>query len=195
MIRPRHWTTLLLPILLAALSGCETEGLTVVAEVDESYGFESGLAGWTVVADGGATGSATAGVSTERAGEGAASLRFVLDGGGDAFVLIARGFDVQPDRSYEVELAFDLASGDGGGVTPWTLRAGAGPAAPVDAGLLEEVGTTAGGGSFTFERRVVTVTGTADGDGTLWVSVGVEQASAGDRAYFVDGLTVSLTRR
>lgn len=194
MIRLHRSITVVFSVLIAA--SCTSEPLTIHPEVDETYGFEAGLAGWTAVIP------PTGGLvivqnSGEMASAGSGALQFLLnDDSGNAAAMVTRAFSVEPDRGYDVEVSFDLATADGPAVQPWTLRFGAGGTEPASAGSVAAAGSTGSDDdALEFEERTLNATGTAGPDGTLWVTVGVSQETGGSRTYFVDELRVSLTRR
>lgn len=195
MIRTHRAATLLVPALLVA--ACTADPVTIHPEVEDSYGFETGLSGWTVVTAAGTEGTVTVTASSDMASTGSGSVALSFDdASGSGVAVLTRSFQVEPDQAYDVELLFDLATADGPGVQPWTIRAGAGAAAPDGAAGLVSVGSTQSDDTLLdFEARAVSVQGTSGTDGTFWVSVGVSQDTGGSRVYFVDDLEVSLTRR
>lgn len=180
------------------LAGCDKEGITVVAEVSETFDFENGLSGWTGESQVSQEGIAAVVPSTEQASSGSGSARVFLDDpSGTGAVWMVRGFDgLAADRAYTVELEFDLGAPDLGGA-PWTIVAAAAGTQDVPMGSMTSVGTTqplGGSGAF-FETRTATMVGTSDADGQLFVLLGVRQEAGGTRAFFVDDLAVTMTRR
>lgn len=180
------------------LTACDTQGITVVAEVSETFDFEEGLSGWTGDSQVSQEGVAAVVPSTEQASSGSGSVRFLLDDpSGTGAVWMIRAFDgLATDRSYTVDLEFDLGAPDLGG-TPWTILAAAVPAPDVQPESMTAVGSTqpqSGSGSF-FEGRTATVVGTSDAEGQLFVVLGVRQEAGVNRVFFVDDLTVTMTRR
>lgn len=197
MIPMRFATILLASAFL--LAGCDREGITVVAEVSETFDFEGGLSGWTGGSQVSPGGVAALVPSTENASGGTGSARLLLDdpaGTGTAW-MIREFTDLAEDRSYDVELEFDLGSPDTGAAPPWTLVAAAGGSEEAVTQSPGGVGDTQvlGEGDVAFETRTLSLIGTSDAEGRLFVLLGVRQETAGSRAFFVDDLTVRLTRR
>lgn len=177
---------------------CDTEPITIVAEVDETYGFEGSADGWTEFSRPGAGGAASAAVSAQEASEGSGSMRLSLnDPSGTGAVYVTRRFtDLAEDRGYEVEITFDLGSSDDSPADAWTLRVAAGASQPGGGTTFQNVGSTAVvGGGLAFEQRTAALTASTGADGELWITVGVSQSGAGDREYYLDRLRVMLTRR
>ena len=115
---------------------------------------------------------------------------------GTGAIYVTRRFaDLAENRSYEVEIGFDLGSSDEP-AGAWTLRVGAEPSAPGAGSTFRDAGSTAvAGGGLSFEPRSTSLVASTGPDGELWVTVGVAQGGAGDRAYYLDQLRVMLTRR
>lgn len=196
MIRTTRAIALL--ALCLSLPACDADPIEVVAEVDETYGFESGGQGWVPLTLPGAGGTASATVSSQQASEGSASMRLSLSGPtGTGAVYVTRRFtDLAEDRAYDVGITFDLGSEDTDPSDAWSLRAGAGAEQPGGTTAFQSLGSTeVPGEAFMFEERALELVGSTGPDGELWITVGVAQAGPGDREYYLDGLRVTLTRR
>lgn len=200
MIRVNRPTTLPATLLAVAFLAvaCDTDPITIVAEVDETYGFEGSAEGWTEFSRPGAGGAASAAVSTQQASDGSGSMRLSLnDPSGTGAVYVTRRFtDLAEDRGYDVEISFDLGSSDDSPADAWTLRAAAEASQPGSGSTFQNVGSTAvAGGGLAFEPRTAALVTSTGPDGELWVTVGVRQDGAGNREYYLDRLRVMLTRR
>jgi hypothetical protein len=189
-----------LPALVLTLAlvfvGCDSGGITVVPEVEATFGFEDGLGSWEGLTSSGGDGTAAVASSAAQASSGSSSVRLRLDDpSGSGAALITRAFALEPNQDYGIELSFDLGSSDGPGTTAWRVLAGATSARPGEAASVPARGDTGTDGASLFERRNVGLEGTTAADGELWISVGVGQATGGARDYFLDEVEVVLTRR
>lgn len=177
------------------------------------WSFESGMEGWVAAAAD--TNSPDAGglqpplewwarPSAERASHGSQSVEIFLENWNDAMkVWIVREFAVEPDRNYEVGLAFDFASRDYGDVNNFQILAGAAPAAPTTVEEVMGVGrvdVSTGNGAasdtgFLWRRRQFSFLSRSSGEGKLYVLVGVWGTWESPRTYYVDNVRVNITRR
>jgi hypothetical protein len=195
--------TLSLPLLLAlALSSCDRVGeITIVPEFDLAFSFESGLGTW-----------AANGVdledppvdwrietSTAEASEGARSAALFLDNlNSSGKIWIERGFDVEPDRAYDIDISFDFGSADTGDVNLWRILAGAHTAPPergAELTVRESTGNDAGSGTgVRWSEKRYTARATADGEGRLYVVIGVWGTWPAARSYYIDNVRLLFTR-
>jgi hypothetical protein len=198
------------PTLLAALcaalllSSCDRHGnITVVAELNPTFDFESGMEGWS--AEGvdltGPDVTWAVGRSTEEASSGVGSARFWMDNAnGRGKIWIEQGFDVAPNRSYDVHITLDLASADFGQVVPWRIIAGVHPGDSEDSEATEITvqdstlnGVASDQGMVWNEHHYVE-RATSDADGRLVVTLGIWGTTSGTRVYYVDNLRLEFWR-
>lgn len=138
--------------------------------------------------------------SNERAASGAWSVRLHLENLNDAGkIWLERAFELEADRTYDVELAFDFGSADWGDINHWTIIAGVSDTDPEDRDDLtfqEDTGNGAGSDvGYVWERKEYGFTAGTGGDGLLWVFLGVWGTSEFGRTYFVDDVVVVITPR
>lgn len=168
-------------------------------EFDISFSFESGLEGWTVSSADVGTGSAAAEASSERASQGARSVRLVLaNPGGAGKVWITRELEVTREKRYTAEISFDLATTDHGLAEPWKLIVGARATPPETAAALDFQGDTSSGretatGVLWVQKRL-NIPAQGDEEGRLFLTVGVWGTTAGNRTYWLDNVRIVLTR-
>lgn len=184
----------------AATAGCDRlPEAVIVPEFDLSYSFESGLEGWTVSSADVGGGSAAAEASSERASQGAHSVRFVLGNpGGAGKVWITRELELTPEKRYTAEIAFDLATADHGVADPWKLIMTARTTPPASAAELDFQGDTGSGvdtgtGTVWVQKRF-TLPAKADEEGSLYLTVGIWGTTPGTRTYWLDNIRIVLTR-
>ena len=192
----------LLLVLTTALVGCDAVGaITIVPEFDLSDSFESGLGEWsangTDLTDPPVTWSVQ--TSTEQASDGARSARLYLENvNGAAKIWIERGFDVQPNQTYDVDISFDFGSADFGDVNLWRIVAGAHMSAPVSAAeLMIQDATGNGSGTDVGNRWLAkryAARAQADSEGRLYVVLGVWGTWETPRTYYVDNVRLLFTR-
>jgi hypothetical protein len=175
-------------------------------ETSLHFSFEQDMGGWTpAAADTGAPGGAYAPWSIERtadiAFEGAHALTFdVVNNTDAAKIWIVRPFAVTPGRSYQVDISFAFATRDWGDANLFTLLAGSFLAPPSDgptllAGTRHE--STGNGANhdvgYQWLRRTFRVSARPDGNGMLFVVVGIWGTWETPRTYYVDDLSVQFT--
>jgi hypothetical protein len=139
--------------------------------------------------------------SDELAERGNWAIRLSLDNLNDAGkIWMERAFELRPNGTYDVEVAFDFASADFGEIGLWTIIAGVSETDPetVDDlvfrdetgnGSSEDVGHLWGTRSYSLGPA------TADDDGLLWVALGVWGTFETTRTYFVDDFELTFTLR
>lgn len=181
---------------LVLLVACDTDGgITVYPEVEQTWGFEDGLSGWTAAsANAGATW--TVDVTGAASASGSRSLMIDLPGAGpSARVWVQRAFEVDTTRTYTVTVEFDLASTEAVDATSWNVLAGASANAPTGADLAARGPTEGGSGSEpTWVHRRYTFQAISGADGALWIGVGIGSTSAESRTYYLDDVRVELVR-
>ena len=196
-------------VLLIALAaaGCDFNGspLAILPEFDDVTSFETDLGKWVGRAVDLGTPPSTWEVvrSGDRATQGTQSSRLRLTDTTTATqskVFIERRYALEKNQRYLVEISFDFASADFAGVTPWALLAGASVDAPTQSNVaLMAPGTTANGRTaddgFVWLPRSYSTELSSDADGEIFVYVGVSGTSPLTRAYYVDNLKVTLTRK
>jgi hypothetical protein len=190
--------------LALAISGCDFHGdpLVIEPEFDDATSFESDLGQWTPRSVG-VTAPPVAweiARSGERATDGTQSARLRVDNTtGQAKILLERRYEVEKNQRYRVEISFDFASADFGGVNLWQLLVGAGTTSAAQGGALAAPGDTGNGSAtdqgFAWLPKSYSTEVISDADGELFVYVGVGATSEFSRAYHVDKLEVTLTRK
>ncbi|HKY60950.1 MAG TPA: hypothetical protein VJP59_08060 [Gemmatimonadota bacterium] len=167
------------------------------------FTFESDPGGW--VADGTDLEDPPVTWSVERSDElaerGDWSMRLSLDNLNDAGkIWMERAFELQPGATYDVEVAFDFASADFGDIGLWTIVATVSEADPEtvdDLVFRDDTGNGSGEdvGHVWGTRSYSLGTATADGEGLLWVALGVWGTFETSRTYFIDDLELTFTLR
>ena len=117
----------------AALAACDGSTTGPAGRVTFTYDFESALASWS--ADGTDLDDPPvdweAARSTAEPRRGTAAVRLRLDNRNDAGkIWIEAPLALEPGTTYDVRIAFDLASADWGDLNHWTVIAGATDADP-----------------------------------------------------------------
>jgi hypothetical protein len=139
--------------------------------------------------------------SDELAERGDWSIRLSLDNLNDAGkIWMERAFELRPGATYDVEVAFDFASADFGDVGLWTIIA---TVSETDPETVEDLvfqddtgnGSSEDVGHVWSTRSYSLGTATADGDGLLWVALGVWGTFETSRTYFIDDLELIFTLR
>lgn len=190
--------------LALALSGCDFNGdpLVIQPEFDDVSSFESDLGLWAARSVG-VTAPPVAweiARSGERATGGSQSARLRVDNTtGQAKIFLERKYEVEKNQRYQVELSFQFASADFGGVNLWQLLAGAAPTSPTQGGVLAVPGDTGNGRTtdqgYAWLPKTFSMEVTSGAEGELYVYVGVGATSEFSRAYYVDDVKVVLTRK
>ena len=167
------------------------------------FTFESDPGGWT--ADGTDLEDPPVTWSVERSDElaerGDWSMRLSLENLNDAGkIWMERAFQLQPGATYDVEVAFDFASADFGDIGLWTIIATVSEADPEtvdDLVFRDDTGNGSGEdvGHVWVTRTYSLGTATADGQGLLWVALGVWGTFETSRTYFIDDLELSFMLR
>ncbi len=137
----------------------------------------------------------------ERSVVGTASIRFFADNRSDAAKLwIEYIFDAEPNRDYDVQVAFSFATRDWSDVNLWRIIAGALPKSPESAEDLERVfqgDTRAGpppGDTFVWSRRTFDTAVRTQADGRIHIVVGIWGTSEFQRTYYVDDVLLVVRR-
>lgn len=181
---------------------CDTPGILLAPEVEETFSFESGLEGWQAAGTDLDDPPVDWDVSVrgEEAQEGNRAVRLRLNNLNDAGkIWIQRSFPLAANQAYDVRVSYGFGTSDTGGVNLWRLLTGVHldpPVTPEHLTVQGDTGRDSAGGpgvvwiekSFTFQART-------GADARLWVSVGVWGTWETERRYWVDDMTVSFTRR
>ncbi len=137
--------------------------------------------------------------SQERASDGDTSLRFYLENWNDAGkIWIARGFEVEPNRSYVVSIEYAFASADFGSFNLWRIIAGALPESPetredLEAAFQDHTGNGMDSDSgFLWLHKTYDSSVAVGSDGMLWVAIGVWGTWETPRTYFLDDVRISI---
>jgi len=171
----------------------------------EFFSFEEDFEGWTsgdIVTSGSQVEVAR---SEDRAKDGRTSVKLRLHSRGEvptAAAWIQRAFKLAPNKTYEVEVGFSLATADSGGPAiagPSGVMAGTTRQAPV--ALRDAIAFVQG--DFIFSNRSpryrwltkrYEYTANTDDAGELSVIVGVVAAGL-DASYYVDSVRIGFTER
>jgi hypothetical protein len=187
-----------------AAAGCDFNGdpLAILPEFDDVSSFEVDLEKWTARAADLGTPPATWEIvrSADRATAGSQSTRLRLGSpAGQTKIFLERRYAVEKSLLYRVEISFDFASADFAGVTPWPLLVGAAVESPTVSGAVVQPGNTANGRAadegYVWLPKSYSMDVSSDGDGELFVYVGVLGTAEIARTYYVDNLKVALTRK
>jgi hypothetical protein len=196
---------LALSFCVAAVAGafaCDGGATGPSGEVRFLTGFESGFDGFAP--DGADLDDPPVEWSVERSNDraesGAWSVRLQLENLNDAGkIWLERAFELEPGRTYDVELAFDFASADFGDINQWTIVAGASGEDPEDREDLVSRDDTGNGADadvgYVWERKEYAFAAETGGDGALWIHLGVWGTSEFARTYFVDDVEIVITPR
>lgn len=193
--RRRALPLLLTPIFFAGV--CDPGDIDILPVLEDSFSFEVGLEGWSVVASDLGSPAATWSVETssEQSTSGSNALKIGINNtGGQARVFMKRPFDLEASTDYQIDLGFQLGSSDAGAANAWNVVAGASTLEPVDGAGLAVLGTTenrAGEATVQWsERAGILSVRTGPESGRIWISVGVWATSAFDRSYWIDDLAI-----
>lgn len=198
MIRVKTMAALVSFAGVLAAGACGDDDLSG-PDGEMSFSFDTGMEGWDVMGADLDSPPVEWEIeqTTEVARSGVGSVRLMLDNLNDAGkIWIVRGFDAEPGRTYQVDVAFAFGTADFGSVNLWTIIAGAHDTPPDDATELDFRDNT-GTGESTDEGLVwldkrYTSTVTADADGMLYVAIGVWGTYEVARTYFIDDVVVDL---
>lgn len=189
---------LALPIA-AGLGGC-SESLEGPDSQTFTFSFDDTMQGWS--ADGADLTNPQVAwsiqQSTAEASNGAGSVRITLDNLNDAGkVWMERSFDLEPNRTYDVEVSYAFGSADFGDINLWRIITGVSADSPEDADDLEFQGDTGNGldsnGGLQWLDKTYSFTATTDADGVLHVSIGTWGTYEVQRTYFVDDVTLTFS--
>ena len=187
----------LLPALLLSGCGSDTSGPPEV-ELEQTFGFEEGLGGWAVGSR--VAGEARAGGESSGraawAGDRSARL-FLEDPVGGGMVWLERSFHLQGRDGYEATVTLRFGSDDEPDEVPWLIVARGEPQNPgtLSGGRALALTNVGEAGQVAWGPTGAAFEVSPDPDGRLVVMVGVVAESPGSRAYYLDELTVTLTRR
>ena len=168
--------------------------------------FEQGLGEWEPravdVVVGGEEIDWSVSITDADATDGTRAARIDVENLTDAAkVWIERAVDLEPNTTYDVEIAFDFGTADWGAVNLWTILAGAFADAPADADDLQpafrgntghDEGENAG---VVWLEKSYDLTVTTDADGVLHLVIGVWGTFEVTRSYLVDDVRVTITPR
>ena len=183
-------------LLGLSTAGCDRSGdPTIVAEFDLTYSFESGLEGW--LPNGVDLADPLVPWSIDTSGDvvstGAGAARFAMDNAnGRGKIWLEQEYEVEPERAYDVQIMFDLASAESGDA--WRVLAGAHDASPTTAEELTVQDATTAGDGYEWTERSYTVRATSDEEGLMVVVLGLWGTSAESRTYYVDNVHLVMTR-
>jgi hypothetical protein len=191
---------------LAALLGCSDDLSGPPGGNLPGFSFESGMEGWTVhgvdLEVGGQEIDWSIAPSRDRAAHGEQSLRFFLDNMTDAAKIWAeRAVGVRPNRTYDVQVRFSLASADFGSANLFRVIAGAFASPPrTREELAPAFRDETGNGSSTdvgyqWQTRTYTTTVTSGASGQIHVVVGIWGTWESARTYYVDDIRITATGR
>ena len=197
---------LALAAALAVLPACSDATSPDTDPTLLTQSFEQGLGPWTAQATdvivGGEEIDWSVSTSDARATEGTRSVRFEVENLTDAAkVWIEREVALEPNTTYDVQIAFDFGTGDWGSVNLWTILAGAFADAPTETADLQpafrgntghDQGEDAG---VVWLEKSYDLTTTTDADGMLHLVIGVWGTYEVTRSYWVDDVRVTITPR
>ena len=189
-------------VLGVALSGCGGSDAIRPPLNAQKFSFESDLQGWTPkgidLVVGGSTVDWSIERSTDRATEGAASLKLYLDNRTDAGkIWIERPFAVNPNRRYRVNVQYSFATADFGDFNLWTIITGVRNQPAHKRDDLTYQGNTGNGADsdvgYQWFQKNYDFDATAGADGKLYVDIGVWGTWETPRTYYIDNVRVTLT--
>lgn len=168
----------------------------------DTFGFDQDLEGWTP--DGTDLDDPPVDWSIEWTSDpsasGGGSVEFFLDNINDqGKIWIERAFDLEPNTTYDVELAYAFGTSDWGAINLWTIIAGVHvepPETREDLTFQEDTGHGAEEDlGLVWTDRAYELTATTGEDGRLWVAIGVWGTWETPRTYFVDDVELTFTPR
>ena len=179
-----------------------TKTLTVFYEPEEeseqsfAFSFEKDMEGWEV--NGTDLDDPQVEWAIERsediASEGKTSVRLYLNNmNGAGKIWIERSFEVEPNRTYEVSIAYDLASADWGDVNLWTIITGVVPeSSRIELASQGDTGNNASPeDGFVWLNKSYTFTAESGPEGRLLVVIGVWGTWETARTYYLDNVEVT----
>jgi hypothetical protein len=136
----------------------------------------------------------------EMAKEGSTAVEFYLENYNDAGkIWIQRPFEVSPDASYRVQVAYAFCSAEFGMAKLWTIITGVVPKQPETRDDLVYQGHTGNGSEtdigFQWLEKSYHFDVTASKDGQLYVFVGIWGTWETPRRYYLDSLAVSFAEK
>jgi hypothetical protein len=171
----------------------------------ETFSFEEGLASWSPdvtdlqVGDEPSDWSIT--TTSDSATDGERSVQFVLENPSDeGKIWIERGFQLEPETSYDVRIELDLGTSDFGAVNMWRVIAGVGSRSPETGQDLELAfrDETGHGGDqdvgLVWLAKSYDAAATTGSDGVLHVALGVWGTYEITRTYLMDAVRITFTR-
>jgi len=189
-------------VLCLVLAGCWGSDAIRPPTNAQFFSFESDLQGWTTkgidLVVGGSTVAWSIQRSTDRATEGATSLKFFLDNMTDAGkIWIERPFAVNPNQRYRVNVQYSLATADFGDVNLWSIITGVRNQPAQNRGDLTYHRDTGNGADsdigFRWLQKSYNFDQTSSADGKLYVDIGVWGTWETPRTYYIDNVRVTLT--
>jgi hypothetical protein len=163
------------------------------------FPFENDLEGW-------ATKSADLGKppvewSINRSGEmikggKSAAILTLASSGGQPSIWLEKSFPLNPGQRYQVKVTYDFASADS--ENTWRLITGVAQSQFSNSQDLVFQGDTANGAGssagFQWQQKDFNFTVQANGEGKVYVAIGVQGTSEGQRHYFLDNVAVTFNR-
>jgi len=189
-------TWIVLSCVVLAIPSCACWPTPEVLVVED---FEEGLDGWTAGSDvpedpnnPGHPVAWSITLSDEQASNGAHSAEFYLDGRqDDGTIWLARGFEIDREGTYHVNILMDFWSADASFNTLAKVAFYAGTAEPgeeEDFNTSQAANLAADWHTYVFGRNI-----TVGQDGTIWIAFGISAVWETELSYFIDNVVVSLT--
>lgn len=187
----------------AVVLGACSDDITQPVDQTFAFSFDTGLEAWSADATDTDNPPVTWSIdhTMDEGNEDDGAIELTLDNVNDAAkIWVEREFDsLEPNATYDVTVSFAFATADWGDLNLWRIIAGVTNDAPEDADDLEFQGETGNDEDedvgFVWLDKEYTFTAETDGDGNLWVSIGVWGTFEVERSYFVDDLRVRFERR
>jgi hypothetical protein len=185
--------------LAAGLAGC-SESLEGPDSETFTFSFDQAMQGWT--ADGTDLTNPTVAWSVQQSAaesnNGAGSVRIFLDNLNDAGkVWMERSFELEPNRTYDVDVSYAFGSADWGDINLWRIITGVTTDSPEEADDLEFQDDTGNGldsdNGIEWMNKTYSFTATTDAAGVLHVAIGTWGTFEVQRTYFVDDVKISFS--
>jgi len=183
---------IVLMIVTAWFPGCTETNM-----YDYTFSFEDGLESWSE--DGTDLDNPpvdwTVALSDEMSSEGDYAIKLYLNNVNDAGkIWLERSFDLEPNRTYNVEITYDFASADFGDFNLWQIITGVSSEEPEAADDLMFQGDTGIGEQegFIWLDKSYEFTAESNDDGELWVALGVWGTWETPRTYYIDNISISF---